>query len=180
MGREPARSSTARLLSAIHHQRETAWQFRLGPISAAVRIAGAMGIASGLLSACGGDDFIATNNLPAGVTQQSVTVYSATTPGSGTTAATQDLLTGGLGKTGLGAAAAPAYADPLNPTALELRRNALHSNYRAIVDPTRRRRLRHALRPEHRRHGIVTTGEGMIPGREYIGIAGRRQRHASA
>ena len=58
------------------------------------------------------------------------------TDGAGTTAATQDLLTGGIGKTGLGAAAAPAYVDPLNPTALELRRNALYSNYRGIVDPT--------------------------------------------
>ena len=55
----------------------------------------------------------------------SVTTYAATSTGTGNTAATQDLLTGGLGKTGLSAAAAPAYADPLNPTALELRRNGV-------------------------------------------------------
>ena len=39
-----------------------------------------------------------------------------------------------IGRTGLGAAAAPAYADALNPTAAELRRNALYANYRAILD----------------------------------------------
>ena len=54
---------------------------RLGPVSATVRISAAIGVASGLLSACGGDDFMATNNAPTGVTQQSITVYSATTPG---------------------------------------------------------------------------------------------------
>lgn len=45
-----------------------------------------------------------------------------------------DLLTGGLGASGLAAPAAPAFADPLRPTAEELRRNAIHSNYRALVD----------------------------------------------
>jgi hydroxybutyrate-dimer hydrolase len=43
-----------------------------------------------------------------------------------------DLLTAGLGKTGL--AGATAYADPANPTAAELRRNAIHANYRAVLD----------------------------------------------
>ena len=109
-------------------------EFRLGPVTATLRIGAAIGIAGGLLSACGGDDFIAKNNLPTGVTQQTITVYSATTPASGATAATQDLLTAGLGKTGLAAAAAPTYADPLNPTALELRRNAFYGNYRGLVD----------------------------------------------
>ena len=86
-------------------------EFRLGPVTAAVRIATTMGVATGLLSACGGDDFLPTNNLPTNVTQQTITVYPATTPAAGTTAATQDLLTAGLGKTGLALATAPAYAD---------------------------------------------------------------------
>ena len=52
---------------------------------------------------CGGsDDGPPISTLPAGMTQHSVTTYSATAPGAGTSAATQDLLTGGLGKTGLG------------------------------------------------------------------------------
>src|SRR5262245_44697324 len=47
-----------------------------------------------------------------------------------------DLLTAGLGKTGLGSTTAPGFADPLNPTAEELRRSAIYNNYRALVDPT--------------------------------------------
>ena len=42
-------------------------------------------------------------------------------------------LTAGLGRTGLGSGA-PAYASALAPTALELRRNAIHANYRGLVD----------------------------------------------
>src|SRR6266446_1792530 len=47
-----------------------------------------------------------------------------------------DLLTAGLGKTGLGSATAPGFADPLHPTAEELRRSAIYNNYRALIDPT--------------------------------------------
>ena len=135
---------------------------------AALRAAAAAGMAGALLGACGGDDHIARNDLPSNVTQQGVTVYSAATPGSGTTAATQDLLTGGLGSTGLGTAAAPAYADPLNPTALELRRNALHGNYRAIVDPSAAGGYGTFYGPNVDVNGVVTAGQGMVPGREYI------------
>jgi hydroxybutyrate-dimer hydrolase len=135
---------------------------------AALRATLAVAAAGGLLSACGGDDHTASNTLPANVTQHGVTVYPATAPGSGATAATQDLLTGGLGKTGIGTAAAPAYADPLNPTALELRRNALHANYRAIVDPTAAGGYGTLYGPNIDASGAVTTGEGMVPGREYV------------
>jgi hydroxybutyrate-dimer hydrolase len=134
---------------------------RLVPLSA---LAGA-----GLAACGGGGGDPAPNELPAGVTQHSVTHYAATTPGSGTTAATQDLLTGGLGTTGLRAAAAPAYADPANPTALELRRNALHSNYRAILDPTDAGGYSRFYGPNVTADGTVTANEGLIPGREYIG-----------
>ena len=95
-------------------------------------------LAGAVLAACGGSDSdpLPVNTLPAGVTQISAKVYGATTAGTGSTAAGQDLLTGGIGKTGLGAAAPPAYANPASPTADELRRNALYSNYRGILDPT--------------------------------------------
>lgn len=46
-----------------------------------------------------------------------------------------DLLTGGLGQAGL-AGAAPGFADPANPTAAELRRLAIYTNYRALIDMT--------------------------------------------
>ena len=45
-----------------------------------------------------------------------------------------DLLTAGLGKSGLQSAVAPAYANPLQPTATELRRAAIYNSYRALLD----------------------------------------------
>lgn len=124
--------------------------------------------AAALLAGCGGGSS-PSNDLPAGVTQHSVTAYSATAVGSGATAATQDLLTGGIGKSGLGAAAAPAYADAANPTALELRRNALYGNYRGIVDVTAGGGYGTLYGPNVDINGTATASEGMIPGTEYIG-----------
>ena len=48
-----------------------------------------------------------------------------------------DLLSAGLGLAGLRAPAAPAPADPAAPTAAELRRRALHANWRGIADLAR-------------------------------------------
>ena len=72
-------------------------------------------LAAAALAACGSGEHEPSNDLPKGFTELGATVYPATATGTGATAATQDLLTGGLGKTGLGAAAAPLYADPANP-----------------------------------------------------------------
>jgi len=106
--------------------------------------------------------------MPAGFTQHSITSYTATTIGTGATAAAQDLLTGGIGRTGLGAAAAPAYADALNPTAAELRRNALYANYRAILDFSANGGYGRLYGPNIDNVGGDTRGEGLIPGKEYI------------
>ena len=46
-----------------------------------------------------------------------------------------DLLSAGLNQAGLESAAPPGFADNLNPTPAELRRRAIHGNYRGIVDP---------------------------------------------
>ena len=129
-------------------------------------------LAGAVLSACGGSDSdpLPVNTLPAGVTQISAKVYGATTAGTGSTAAGQDLLTGGIGKTGLGAAAAPAYANPASPTADELRRNALYSNYRGILDPTVAGGYGTLYGPNVSKAGAITAGEGLIPGREYVGV----------
>ena len=118
------------------------------------------------LMGCGGSD-PETNGLPSGITQHTQTVYPATVRGTGDTAATQDLLTGGLGRTGLGTAA-PAYANPLTPTALELRRNAIHGNYRGLVDITANGGYGTLYGPNVDATGTVTANEGLIPGREYI------------
>src|SRR5258706_11182231 len=47
-----------------------------------------------------------------------------------------DLLSAGLGKSGLGVATPPAVREPKSPTAAELRRRAIHANYRALADMT--------------------------------------------
>ncbi len=131
------------------------------------------------LAACGGGSSRPSNDLPQGIKEISATVYPATVAGTGATAQTQDLLTGGIGKTGLGAAAAPAYADPANPTAAELRRNALYSNYRGILDPMPGGGYGLLYGPNVTADGRVTAGEGLIPGREYVAVlddgSGRKQ-----
>jgi hydroxybutyrate-dimer hydrolase len=47
---------------------------------------------------------------------------------------TDDLLSAGLNQAGLVSAVPPGFVDPLNPTPAELRRRAIHGNYRGIVD----------------------------------------------
>src|SRR5215831_455394 len=91
---------------------------------------------------------------------------------------TNDLLTAGLGKTGLGSAVAPVFADPLHPTAEELRRLAIYSNYRALIDPTTGGGYGTLYGPNVKADGTVTTGEGMIAGDEYIAFErGGHGRH---
>ena len=90
-----------------------------------------------------------------------------------------DLLTGGLGRTGLAAASAPAYADPLHPTAAELRRNAIYANYRAVLDINATSGYGTLYGPNVDVTGNVTTGEGMVAGSEYMAYAddGSAQRN---
>ena len=143
-----------------------------------MRLVTALTLGAGLLAACGGSDSPvavapapapAPNTLPAGVSQLSVTVYAATVKGAGDTAATQDLLTAGLGKSGL-AAAAPAYANPLAPTALELRRNGIRGNYSGLVDVTANGGYGSLYGPNVNAAGTVGLDEGLIAGREYLGV----------
>lgn len=81
-----------------------------------------------------------------------------------------DLLTGGLGKTGL-AAAAPAFANPAAPTPTELRRNAIHTNYRAVLDILAAGGYGTLYGPNVTNDFVVTSSEGKIPGWEYITYA---------
>ena len=82
--------------------------------------------------------------------------------------ATDDLLTAGLGKTGLASAVAPTYVNALAPTAAELRRAAIYNNYRAIVDMTAPGGYGTLYGPNVAADGTVTAGEGKIAGTEYI------------
>lgn len=92
---------------------------------------------------------------------------------------TNDLLTAGLGKSGLGSTTAPGFSHPLDPTATELRRLAIYNNYRALVDPTPGGGYGTLYGPNVTADGTVTTGEGLIAGDEYITFGqghGGRQR----
>ncbi|PIG28052.1 hydroxybutyrate-dimer hydrolase [Janthinobacterium sp. 35] len=80
---------------------------------------------------------------------------------------TNDLLTAGLGKTGL-AGAAPTYANPEQPTPLELRRNAIYANYRAVLDIAANSGYGTLYGPNVDAGGNVGTGEGLVAGSEYI------------
>ncbi len=113
-----------------------------------------------LLGGCGGDTVSGENknikpvNLGAVVTVN----YDGTS---------DDLLTAGLGKTGLGGAA-PVAAVPLNPTAAELRKIAIFNNYRAILDITATGGYGTLYGPNVDAQGVVTTSEGKIAGAEHI------------
>ena len=71
-----------------------------------------------------------------------------------------DLLTAGLGGDGLRAVTAPAFADPGHPTAGELRRRALWSNWRGIAD----------LAPGGG-YGEIYGSTASVPGREFNALA---------
>src|ERR1700682_251992 len=71
---------------------------------------------------------------------EDINTQPASVPGTLRTATydgtTNDLLTGGIGKSGLGSGTAPGFADGNTPTAAELRTRAIYVNYRALVDFT--------------------------------------------
>ncbi|RNF85490.1 hydrogenase [Lysobacter psychrotolerans] len=71
-----------------------------------------------------------------------------------------DLLTAGLGRDGLRAMVPPGFADPASPTAAELRRRALWSNWRGIAD----------LSPGGG-YGEVYGSTVNVPGREFSAFA---------
>lgn len=83
---------------------------------------------------------------------------------------TNDLLTAGLGRSGLvSTAPAPAVSNP--PTPAELRRLAIYVNYRAIVDTTVGGGYGTLYGPNVTADGSVTAGEGKIAGAEYVAVA---------
>jgi hydroxybutyrate-dimer hydrolase len=127
---------------------------RRGPVASAVA-------ASLLLAGCWGNDtYTPEQNLkPSFVGAITKSTYDGVS---------DDLLTGGLGKTGLGAAAAPPPASPTAPTAAELRRLAIFNNYRAILDITTNGGYGVLYGPNIDVNGNNTLGEGKIPGNEYL------------
>lgn len=83
---------------------------------------------------------------------------------------TDDLLTAGLGKSGL-AGTTPTLVDPLHPTAAELRRLAIYTNYRALVDMSAAGGYGTYWGPNVTADGTVTASQGLIPGDETLAYA---------
>ena len=83
-----------------------------------------------------------------------------------------DLLTAGLGRSGLADPVAPSAADPLNPSAEELRRIAIYNNYRALVDMTPGGGYGSLYGPNVRNDGSDSELEGLIPGCEWLAFSG--------
>jgi hydroxybutyrate-dimer hydrolase len=81
-----------------------------------------------------------------------------------------DLLSAGMGASGL-QTGVPGYADSNHPTAAELRRQAIYSNYRALVDITTAGGYGSLFGPSVDLSGNPTLGEGLIPGVEYVAYA---------
>jgi len=122
-------------------------------------------VAGALMAGCGGGgggDSAAYNILPSFITGAIGKIaYDG---------ASDDLLTAGLGKSGLQSATAPAIADAANPTAAELRRLAIYSNYRALVDPSTNGGFGVLYGPNVI-DGVAQSGEGRIAGTEYLAYA---------
>lgn len=119
-----------------------------------------IGVAGIGLSACNDSNDNNDNNPPA-VSQGPAFVEGAIkhTHYDGVT---DDLLTAGLGASGL-AGEAPEFADKLNPTAAELRQLAIYNNYRALVDTSPGGGYGVFFGPD-----VGNDTEGLIPGHEYI------------
>ena len=79
-----------------------------------------------------------------------------------------DLLTAGLGKTGLGQTIAPAMSDPTKPKSVELRKRAIYANYRALADMTPAGGYGVLYGPNIDLAGRDTLGEGKIAGDEFL------------
>ena len=129
-------------------------QFRGAGIALAAALAGGCGDGEG--------PGVALNVKPASLGSVAVTAYDG---------ASDDLLTAGLGRTGLASATAPGYADPARPTAAELRRTAIYNNYRAIVDMSASGGYGTLYGPNVDAAGTATAGEGKVAGTEYIALS---------
>jgi hydroxybutyrate-dimer hydrolase len=119
--------------------------------------------ASLLLAACWGEDTYTPeqNVKPSFVGAVTKNTYDGVN---------DDLLTAGLGKTGL-AGASPTVVNPTAPTAAELRRLAIYNNYRALVDIVGNGGYGTLYGPNVDVNGNPTLGEGKIAGTEYLAYA---------
>ena len=124
--------------------------------------------AAALTVACGGGRTVVEtgsgdyeiNLQPSFFTTATTTAYDGTS---------DDLLTAGLGRAGLASAVAPTLS--ATPTAAELRKLAIHTNYRAIVDTTAGGGYGSLYGPNVDVNGVAGSGDGKIAGSETIAYA---------
>lgn len=134
--------------------------FKLKAIASAATLALVAGCGSDDSTTLGGGDY-EVNIKPSFAGAVTTTTYDGTT---------DDLLTGGAGKSGLIAgAAAPPLSTP--PTAAEIRKLAIVTNYRALVDNTPGGGFGTLYGPNVAADGTVGAGEGKIAGTETIAYA---------
>ncbi len=148
------------------------WYSR-GMLLAAMAASGVIGLA-----ACGGgnDDNSAGNHGNAGGNgNNNGNTVSNTKPSFVGTVTVRrfdgvsdDLLTAGLGASGLASATAPAVANAVAPTAAELRRLTIYNNYRALIDTSAKGGYGTLYGPNVDADGNVTSGNGMVAGAEYV------------
>ncbi len=117
---------------------------------------------------CGGSDktTLGSGDYEVNVRPAFVVATPVTTAYDGSA---DDLLTAGLGRAGLASAVAPALS--ATPTAAELRKLAIHTNYRAIVDTTAGGGYGTLYGPNLSVDGVAGTGDGKIAGTETLAVA---------
>jgi len=115
------------------------------------------------LTACGGSD----DPVPIPPPMNAKPAWLGSISSASYDGNSNDLLTAGLGKTGL-SGAAPTYVDPTKPTAAELRKVAIYTNYRALIDATVTGGFTRLYGPNIDTSGNDTLGEGKVAGDEYI------------
>jgi hydroxybutyrate-dimer hydrolase len=117
------------------------------------------------VSACGSgtaSDVGEVNTKPAYIGEVSSSKYDGSR---------DDLLSAGLGKSGLASAIAPTVLEASAPTAAELRRLAIYHNYRALIDTSSDGGFGRLYGPNIDINGGDTLGEGKIAGTEYMAYA---------
>jgi hydroxybutyrate-dimer hydrolase len=129
------------------------------PLHAPARVATLLATALAACSGSKGDD---VNAKPAFVRDVLHQTYDG---------AADDLLTAGLGASGLASATPPPFADAAHPTAAELRRRAIYNNYRALVDVAAAGGYGTLYGPAVDAGGSATLGEGKVAGDEYLAFA---------
>ena len=116
-----------------------------------------LAVAALLLGACSSDEEVEVSVKPSYVGAVGSTRFDGSS---------DDLLTAGLGKTGLASAVAPTASTV--PTGPELRRLAIYNSYRALVDMTSAGGYGVFYGPNVDAAGVAGSGEGKIAGTEYV------------